>query len=93
MSVPFVMVVKPPRFGVIPWISTFPETNVRTYVVGPDGRPDVWFLRMNVTALWFVITLRAIGLPYVHHTMTVEATSGGGATAQSSTDSRLNCSW
>jgi uncharacterized protein len=51
----------------------FPETNVRTYVAGPDGREGLWFIRMEVTALWFVATLRAVGLPYFRQRMSVDA--------------------
>ncbi|MEO6627268.1 MAG: DUF2071 domain-containing protein, partial [Aquihabitans sp.] len=29
--------------------SSFPETNVRTYVVAPDGRRAVWFCSLDVT--------------------------------------------
>jgi uncharacterized protein len=50
----------------------FPETNVRTYVTGPDGRQGIVFLRMEVTALWFVVALRSVGLPYVFRAMSVE---------------------
>src|SRR3954453_16278139 len=38
--VPFGMTVRPP---VGPGSLQFPETNVRTYVVGPDGRPGGFF--------------------------------------------------
>jgi uncharacterized protein len=30
----------------LPWLSTFPEVNVRTYVVG-DGKPGVWFFSLD----------------------------------------------
>jgi uncharacterized protein YqjF (DUF2071 family) len=33
----------------IPWFSRFPELNVRTYVIGPDGRPGVWFYSLEAT--------------------------------------------
>lgn len=36
-----------PPFGPL---STFPETNVRTYVRGPDGRDGLWFLSLEGTA-------------------------------------------
>lgn len=36
--VPFVMKVGLPGGRVIPWVGTFPETNVRTYVVAPTAR-------------------------------------------------------
>lgn len=37
-----------PPFG--RW-STFPETNVRTYVVAPDGRRAVWFFSLDISRL------------------------------------------
>jgi uncharacterized protein len=69
---PFFIRVRP--FDV-PWVPprhSFPETNLRTYVRGPDGRQGIWFLRMEVTARWFVVMLRALGLPYVRQDMTVD---------------------
>lgn len=69
---PFFIRVRPPGVPVVPPRSSFPETNVRTYVAGPDGRQGLWFLHMEVTALWFVATLRAVGLPYVRRRMSVE---------------------
>jgi uncharacterized protein YqjF (DUF2071 family) len=50
----------------------FPETNLRTYVSGPDGRQGIVFLRMEVAARWFVVALRSVGLPYVFRAMSVE---------------------
>jgi len=70
---PFFIRVRPPRIPVVPPGWAFPETNVRTYVAGPDGREGVWFLHMEVTALWFVATLRTLGFPYVRRRMTVDA--------------------
>ncbi|TWT77791.1 hypothetical protein Pla123a_15870 [Posidoniimonas polymericola] len=56
----------------LPWLSAFPEINVRTYVrqVGrpggsPDGRPGVWFLSLDATnplAVW--AARRWFHLPY-----------------------------
>jgi uncharacterized protein YqjF (DUF2071 family) len=69
---PFYIHVRPAGVPVTPPGCAFPETNVRTYVAGPDGREGVWFLHMEVTALWFVATLRAIGLPYVRQRMSVD---------------------
>ena len=31
----------------LPGVSAFHETNVRTYVLGPDGRPGVWFYSLD----------------------------------------------
>ena len=69
---PFFITVRPPGVPFTPPGWAFPETNVRTYVAGPDGRQGVWFLHMEVTALWFVLTMRAFGLPYVRQRMSVE---------------------
>lgn len=59
----------------LPWISAFPELNVRLYVER-DGRPGVWFLSLDATnrlAIW--AARRFFHLPYVHARMTVEAES------------------
>ena len=51
-----------PPFG--RW-STFPETNVRTYVVTPDGRRAVWFCSLDISRLVPAVVARATyGLPY-----------------------------
>jgi uncharacterized protein len=72
---PFFIRVRPLGLPVVLPGWSFPETNVRTYVVGPDGRRGIWFLRMEVTAWWFVVALRALGLPYVRQRMAVDATA------------------
>jgi len=33
----------------LPWLSKFPELNVRTYVVGPEGQRGVWFNSLDAT--------------------------------------------
>ena len=71
---PFFMQVRPPGLPVVPPRWAFPETNVRTYVTSPDGTEGLWFLRMEVTALWFVATLRALGLPYFRQRMSMDST-------------------
>lgn len=49
----------------IPWMSHFPETNVRTYVTGPDGKPGIWFFTLDADRLAAVLGARlAYGLPY-----------------------------
>jgi uncharacterized protein YqjF (DUF2071 family) len=70
---PFFMRVRPPGVPVVPPRWAFPETNLRTYVVGPDGRQGLWFLRMEVTELWFVAVLRALGLPYFRQDMSMKS--------------------
>lgn len=60
-----------PPFG---WLSTFPETNVRTYVVDPAGRRAVWFCSLDITRLVPALVARVTyRLPYCWARMTVEA--------------------
>ena len=48
-----------------PWISRFPETNVRTYVKGPDGGRGVWFFTLEADRLLAVLAARVFyRLPY-----------------------------
>ena len=48
----------------LPWISAFPELNVRVYVTR-DGQPGVWFLSLDATRLPAVIAARVLfHLPY-----------------------------
>jgi uncharacterized protein YqjF (DUF2071 family) len=56
----------------MPWISSFPELNVRTYVEH-DGRPGVWFLSLDATsalAVW--VGRRFFHLPYHCAPMSIE---------------------
>src|SRR4051794_41863513 len=66
------MTVRPP---VGPGSMQFPETNVRTYVVGPDGRPGVFFFSLDAASTTAVTTARASWqLPYFLARMSVERT-------------------
>lgn len=57
--------LRAPFVPAIPWISEFPETNVRTYVRGPDGAPGVWFFTLESARLAAVVGARmTYGLPY-----------------------------
>jgi uncharacterized protein YqjF (DUF2071 family) len=63
--VPFEMMATTAHGPAWPWASHFWETNVRTYVRGPDGRTGVWFLSLDASRLGAVVTARAgYGLPY-----------------------------
>lgn len=64
--VPFLLVnLRAPFLPVLPWISWFPETNVRTYVRGPDGVPGVWFFTLEADRLAAVVGARTLyRLPY-----------------------------
>jgi uncharacterized protein YqjF (DUF2071 family) len=56
----------------LPWISRFPETNVRTYVVGPGGHHGVWFFSLDAARLAAVAGARAAyRLPYMWAKMNV----------------------
>ncbi len=49
----------------LPWIGSFIEINVRTYVVDPDGRRAVWFFSLDVPRSAIVAVARtAFALPY-----------------------------
>ncbi len=65
--VPFLMErVRPVGLPSMPWISKFTEMNVRAYVIGPDGRPGVWFYSLDASRLIAVeIAKTAFHLPYV----------------------------
>jgi uncharacterized protein YqjF (DUF2071 family) len=60
-----------------PGIPHFPETNLRTYVIGPDGSRAVWFFSLEAARLAAVIGAR-IGyhLPYFWAQMHVTAENG-----------------
>jgi uncharacterized protein YqjF (DUF2071 family) len=64
------------RTPVVPapsWFSSFPETNVRTYVRGPDGREGLWFFTLDAARLEPVLVARSTyALPYRWSDMTVE---------------------
>jgi uncharacterized protein YqjF (DUF2071 family) len=70
--VPFEMEVRPPGTPAAPWMSHFPETNVRTYVRATDGTSGVWFLSLDAARLAAVITARSgFDLPYYWSKMAV----------------------
>jgi uncharacterized protein YqjF (DUF2071 family) len=57
----------------LPWISAFPEVNVRLYVEH-QGKPGVWFLSLDATnplAVW--AARRFVHLPYFRADIQVEA--------------------
>jgi hypothetical protein len=71
--IPFQMQVAAPGLPPVPYLSTFPETNVRTYVVGPDGRPGVWFFSLDAARLPAVAVARGwFGLAYRWASMRIE---------------------
>jgi uncharacterized protein YqjF (DUF2071 family) len=73
--IPFLMdQVRAPGVPALPWLSRFPETNVRTYVRGPDGRAGIWFFSLDAGRLPAVLVARlGFGLPYQWSTMSVRS--------------------
>jgi uncharacterized protein len=75
--VPFRMTNVGPRFvPPIPWLSAFPELNVRTYVTA-RGKPGVYFFSLDATNSLAVAGARTFfHLPYFGAEMTVQARGG-----------------
>jgi uncharacterized protein YqjF (DUF2071 family) len=73
--VPFLMEDVRPAVGpAVPWLSRFPETNVRTYVRDERGRPGIWFFSLDAARLPAVVAGRVTyGLPYCWSGMAVRA--------------------
>jgi uncharacterized protein YqjF (DUF2071 family) len=76
--VPFLMDrVRPPGVAALPWLSRFPETNVRTYVRDGRGRSGIWFLSLDAARLAAVLAARAgYWLPYFWSDMSVAEATG-----------------
>jgi uncharacterized protein YqjF (DUF2071 family) len=54
-----------PMMRAIPWISSFPETNVRTYVRDSNGDRGLWFLSLDADRMAAVAVARTgFRLPY-----------------------------
>jgi uncharacterized protein YqjF (DUF2071 family) len=73
---PFVLSgLRLPFFPPAPFGSSFPETNVRTYVRGPDGERGVWFFTLEANSLFAVLAARTLyHLPYRWSRMRVRRT-------------------
>lgn len=70
LGVPDLQASKPNRLADM---SSTPETNVRTYVRGPDGRDGLWFLSLDIGTAVLAAALRAaVGAPYHKACLTVE---------------------
>jgi uncharacterized protein YqjF (DUF2071 family) len=62
-----------PGLPALPWISRFPETNVRTYVFDSRGLRGIWFFSLDAARLPAVLGARAVyALPYFWAQMRVE---------------------
>ncbi|MER6007089.1 DUF2071 domain-containing protein [Nonomuraea angiospora] len=75
---PFLMRrVRFPGLPALPWLSTFPETNLRTYVRDPRGRTGIWFLSLDAGRLLAALGGRGgYGLPYFWSDMSVDTRDG-----------------
>lgn len=75
--IPFAMRnVRLPWGPPLPWLSSFPETNVRTYVSGPLG-PGIFFFSLDVSRLLPALTARSTyRLPYTWAKMSINRTPG-----------------
>lgn len=70
--IPFAMRVGTPGGWQLPVFGRFCETNVRTYVRGPDGTPGVWFSSLEASNAVATFTARlTYGLPYFWATMSI----------------------
>jgi uncharacterized protein YqjF (DUF2071 family) len=70
---PFLLVrARPLGLPAVPGLSTFPETNVRTYVRDRRGVDGLWFMSLDVDALPMAVAARAFyWVPYHWATMEV----------------------
>lgn len=73
---PFLMEgLRAPVVPAMPWVSRFPETNVRTYVRDDRGRSGIWFLSLDAARLPAVLAARVgYRLPYFWSDMAVGVT-------------------
>jgi len=77
--VPFSMqAVRPARLPALPWLSYFPETNVRTYVHHAGRNPGVWFFSLEAAnPIAVLLARRWFHLPYHRARMTLDRDPDG----------------
>ncbi|MER7431631.1 DUF2071 domain-containing protein [Nonomuraea rubra] len=69
--------VRVPGVPALPWLSTFPETNVRTYVRDARGRTGIWFFSLDAGRLPAALGGRGgFWLPYFWSDMSVDGENG-----------------
>jgi hypothetical protein len=75
--IPFHMTNVAPRgLPALPWVSAFPELNVRTYVI-LDGKPGIFFFSLDAAhPLAVRVARRVFHLPYFSAAMTVDVQDG-----------------
>ena len=65
--------IRLPGLPRVPYLGSFPETNVRTYVRDTRGRPGVWFHSLEASRLLPVVIARVgYSLPYMWATMALQ---------------------
>ncbi len=65
--------------------STFPETNVRTYIIDSRGRRGVWFFSLDINRMVPTLIARlGYGLPYCCGSMTITADAKSNVEVQGS---------
>jgi uncharacterized protein YqjF (DUF2071 family) len=70
---PFLMTFRVTGLPPLPGMSRFPETNLRTYVRGPDGRDGLWFFSLEAQSLPLVLAASTLyRVPYKWAEMSVE---------------------
>ncbi len=74
--IPFHVTINPPGVPRVPWVSSFPEMNVRTYVRGPDGAPGIYFLSCDAARLGAVVIARGVYRIAYHWAKTEFARAG-----------------
>jgi uncharacterized protein len=77
--VPFFMqAIRPAGLFPVPWLSSFLELNVRTYVRDAAGRPGVWFYSLDCNR-WPAVEIarRGFQLPYQHAAMQARREADG----------------
>ena len=78
--VPFTMRgVRPVGFPIVPWLSNFHETNVRTYVHREGTDPGVWFFSLdaaNIVAITIARLLFGLNYQFARMTLGLEESEG-----------------
>jgi hypothetical protein len=73
----FLSELRPRGLPALPWISEFPEVNVRTYVT-LEGKPGVYFFSLDAGNALAVAAARALyHLPYFRASMSVHSSRDG----------------
>lgn len=68
---------RPPGMPSVPGMRRYGETNLRTYVIGPNGRRGIWFYALDCAATAPVLLGRgAYFQPYYRSNIFIEAESG-----------------